>query len=354
MLSEAKSRFSGKKTILAMTGILVLGWAVAKGQTSTDTATTEQVQIEEYVPKVIIEGKWGTETGEFGIQRDLREGDLVEDKPNSIAVDSKGNIYILDVVNNRIQKFNNDGKYLLSIPVDSFKGTTRIEKEGISADPRKQTIKPEDIKWIDKVYISATGAKGINIVIDSQDNLYYYLVRQKANKGEVWQFKDDKLVRKWEVPAVNYHYLNSVMIQDGQIYVHDYNKKKNIVIKDKIIDRNYRKSEKLEPTKEGKYQLIDTTENIKMTFDFPKGKYFKVYKAYYRERKGKEVITIDVLENVNGAKKGKYYNYDKKGKLISISPVNPLVYYNIMDKERNAYFLDTTETGIKVIKYVLE
>lgn len=61
-----------RKTILAVTMVLAFGWAVVQGQTSTETATqlqqntTEQVQIEEYVPKVIIEGKWGTVPGEFG------------------------------------------------------------------------------------------------------------------------------------------------------------------------------------------------------------------------------------------------------------------------------------------------
>ena len=77
MLSEAKSRFSGKKTILVMAGILALGWASMYGQASTNTATqhqqntTEQVQLEEYVPRVIIEGKWGTGSGEFGIYYDV-------------------------------------------------------------------------------------------------------------------------------------------------------------------------------------------------------------------------------------------------------------------------------------------
>jgi len=144
---------------------------------------TYPVMIEESMPKVIVEGKWGTGPGEFG------RGEWGEHfyEPRSMVVDSEGNIYVLDTVNNRIQKFDNKGKYLLSIPVESFKGKVRYHRG-----------KPIKNPYLEGRYlIHPIEVYGINIAIDSEDNLYYYLERN--NKGEVWQFKEDKLVKKWEV-----------------------------------------------------------------------------------------------------------------------------------------------------------
>ncbi len=88
------------------------------------TINNLSVITEEYVQKVIIEGKWGTNAGEFGKAEDIMVRDDWMSKviPESLAVDSKGNIYILDIVNNRIQKFNNKGRYIKNIKVPSWKG----------------------------------------------------------------------------------------------------------------------------------------------------------------------------------------------------------------------------------------
>ena len=161
-----------------------------------DEISNQSVITEEYVAKVIIEGKWGTNAGEFGppytVEYDVKARDL------SLAVDSKGNIYILDYINNRIQKFNKEGKYLLSIPVESWKGEEVKDQEILIGDEWKYMIKPIE-------------AEGINIAIDSEDNLYYYChknliktnesgewIRNPEAKGEVWLFKNDRLVKKWE------------------------------------------------------------------------------------------------------------------------------------------------------------
>ena len=205
------------KKVVLIIGMMLFALGIVRGQ-STGTVenmqqgTTEQVQIEEFVPKVIIEGKWGTGAGEFGIQHGSGiEGDDRDYSPNSIAVDSKGNIYILDMVNNRIQKFNSEGKYLLSIQVDSWKGETRIWHDKIVYNEYLGDNIPS---------IRPNSAKGINIVIDSDDVLYYYLVREKENKGEVWQFKNDKLVKKWEAPVGQ----KGLEIKENKLYVTDYGK----------------------------------------------------------------------------------------------------------------------------------
>ena len=158
-----------------------------------DDIENSNVPVYEYVSKVIIEGKWGTGPGEFGTKGVLIEdgkfipnplGTATPIYPDSLAVDSKGNIYILDPVNNRIQKFDAYGKYLKSIKVESLGGY-------IGGIPQK--------------YL------GINIVIDSKDNLYYYLVRNprtKNSKGEVWMFKNDKVAERWEELPSGYLFID--------------------------------------------------------------------------------------------------------------------------------------------------
>ncbi len=103
--------------------------------------------MEEYVPKVIIEGKWGSGPGEFGIHapKVITFGSVVIDVDRkgsvSMDVDRKGDIFIYDPINWRVVVYNKDGKYKLSINIErdpkevignkGFKGGyARVEYEG--------------------------------------------------------------------------------------------------------------------------------------------------------------------------------------------------------------------------------
>lgn len=133
------------------------------------------VITEEYVPKVIIEAKWGTNEGEFGKTYHPFYDDRIV--PDSLAVDSKGNIYILDKANNRIQKFDSSGKYLKSINVPSWKGYYYYTYK----DSARGEILPSE-------------AEGINITIDNKDRLYYYFIKEQYKKlGEVDKDRDNKI-----------------------------------------------------------------------------------------------------------------------------------------------------------------
>ncbi|MBU2528346.1 hypothetical protein KKF70_03040 [bacterium] len=190
-----------KKIIIIL--VLVMGWCnFIKAE---EVKTSTGVVIEEYVPEVIIEGKWGTGPGEFGNQVDENfPGTGRVYKPKSLAADSKGNIYILDVTNNQIQKFDKNGKYLKSIPVESFIGEHWGWEVIYNSDGSHAIIegkeKPEgDFKIFQKL-ITPKKIQGVNIVIDSQDNMHYYCIRKNNGKetGEVWRFKDDKLAERRE------------------------------------------------------------------------------------------------------------------------------------------------------------
>jgi len=335
-----------RKTILAMVGILVLGWAVVQGQTSTDTATelqqntTEQVQLEEYVPRVIIEGKWGTEPGEFGRNYWMDEGEEYIYEPKSLAVDSKGNIFILDTVNNRIQKFDSEGKYLLSIPVDSFKGEYNYYENKPLENPFMKGTN----------MTSPTEVKGINIVIDSQDNLYYYRVHQKANKGEVWQYKDDKLVRKWNVHQANLIRLidDAVLIPSGNGYEELKSKKRY-----KNIREMHRKKGDIEviipePEKEIPTKFITLKKkNKEVKIDISDNEYPL-----------KEMSILPSGEILVGISKGKgdnfkkeLYVYNENGKKVK-KIVG--IQYDYDHSKLRYYWFRQEDSGLQVLKYELK
>jgi hypothetical protein len=182
-----------KKIILFAVSLLCV--ASARAQQPSTGAADAGVPVEEYVPKVIIEGKWGTGPGEFGKQ----DGYERDDVPSSLAVDSKGNIYVLDYVNNRIQKFSEGGKHLLDIPADGFVGKIvawNVLRDGQWFEERRRPdgLPEKDLRPV----VLANRAVGVNIVIDSKDTLYYYLKRIKDGKetGEAWEFRNDKLFKK--------------------------------------------------------------------------------------------------------------------------------------------------------------
>ncbi|MFH1361107.1 MAG: hypothetical protein ABIH69_00400 [bacterium] len=115
--------------------LLVVG---AFGMGEVPSSPTEEVEIienivaqtggapaqEEYQKKVLMKIPWGkttlgkgTKPGELGVR--LVEG--LGFVPDRLAVDSNGNIYIFDKVNNRINKYNRFGKFVRDYQLDSLK-----------------------------------------------------------------------------------------------------------------------------------------------------------------------------------------------------------------------------------------
>lgn len=230
--------------------------------------------------------------------------------PESLAVDSKGNIYILDIVNNRIQKFDREGRYIKSIKVPS--DTWRYVKEN-----------NKEIRYFEQ---------GVNIIIDSEDILYYYFIKKRRISGkksyviypedtaEVWEFKDDVLVRKWEVPVKGFNLQKWIQEKEGIK-----------VEKQKIGEDRYK---------------------IKITF--------KDGKVWEKEVKGNEIYMsrIMVLQSYQEIlipvwKNDKVYTYtfNFKGELSEVL-ISGLP--NIKCRDKNHYYLKVKPDGIEIIRFQRE
>lgn len=343
----------------------------------------QSVVTEVYVPKVIIEGKWGTGQGEFGRGTIPFTEDYDDLIPESLAVDSKGNIYILDTANNRIQKFDNNGKYIKSISVPTWKG---YREKG-------EILVPSE-------------AIGINVVIDDEDNLYYYFIKNKYKskekmdkngdgkvnykdlgkiipgspgiygepdhslfnnpnpKGEVWKFKDDVLVKKWEVaisgqPSVDstYHieikdeklgvigkivsdYMGGTIFEPEKDYVIE--KQKIAKDKDKVIIR-FKDGRKMEKEFNPFRKMLNNERfAIGKPFVIDKGNKVLINRSIAKYEKGLPYSTeFEIYMDI----------YDLKGNLINIIKGESSGEF---DAKGNRYNMEITSTGIKVIKFERE
>jgi hypothetical protein len=389
---------------------------------------SSDVPVYEYVPKVIIKGKWGSNPGEFGVWETMNEGDRIVYEPTSMAVDSKGNIYILDIVNERIQKFDSEGRYLLSIPVESFSGKRYEVETMVMVDKNNPDVKvgPSDPNRIDikkKVIAVEPDYKviGKNIVIDSEDRLYYYLERNeyeryeagykeeekyekfirrsdydynyvvyystymvgyrlKKKTGEVWEFKDDKLVRKWEVPVNgNLYYQgpqgiilsedNSIWIpniiedgkrtdiyyevRSGKRYTRDEFEERMSNLRKKREDKNrkykvdIKKEERkaiIEVMSKDSKKLSDIVINSSEIYDKAKNKYGKAYfNVYFLGENENGNILVKVREGFGDDLRIEEREYRPDGKLVKLIKISNV-----------GTDIESGLDGIKIKKWILK
>jgi hypothetical protein len=157
--------------------------------------------------------------------------------------------------------------------------------------------------------------EGINISIDSEDNLYYYFKHFTRNKGEVWLFKNDKLVRKWETNVMERFEPEP-----------DYKVEKQKIDKDK---------EKV---------IIKFKDGRRMEKEV-KGKYGKDYgNPIFLKNSGELLIPIhdnDLTGHI----------FDSKGKLKKIITNLFLRSGRFFGNDINIYEIQNNSNGIKIIKY---
>ena len=113
----------------------LLGMATREeAENAVEESATTSVENEDnvkYIPKVIIEAKWGDGPGEFGFEPDP-DVPPAGIGPCGLTVDD-AKLYILDAVNRRISLYSTNGSFLKSITLEENKFNKRLINPGFNA-----------------------------------------------------------------------------------------------------------------------------------------------------------------------------------------------------------------------------
>jgi DNA-binding beta-propeller fold protein YncE len=133
------------------------------------------VRIEKYSRQGEFISQWGAEAG---------SGDGQLQRPNAIAVDAEGNVYIAEIANGRVQKFDSSGKFLMKwgskwVGWSEGDGIFRGGARSITID-EKGDLYVLDYNSVQKftpkgrflVRWKTVGEQACRLAIDSHSNLY--------------------------------------------------------------------------------------------------------------------------------------------------------------------------------------
>ncbi|MFH1367604.1 MAG: hypothetical protein ABII64_00620 [Elusimicrobiota bacterium] len=267
----------------------------------------------------------GTEPGKFMLDSFMTGEGTGSGYGRHYAVNSKGEIYFLDPMNNRIQKFSKDGKYIKSIAVPA-----RARKNGESAVKyRKKGIRDEQSGAPD-AWCILDGADyypdneteyyyylnkdiyyfGADIAIDGQDNLYFLLVKnvtfprfmEPQGEYDVWRFTDDELTNKYPVILKSKQlYTPELLLENGNVNMaaeggkYDFINEKIFNVKshqDTVNKLNY---EVRLVGKNMKMMSLKTINGYNTTITFPEiiDTYNILGRAYLFDNKGYRIFCTD-------------------------------------------------------------
>jgi len=300
--------------------------------------TTEQKGIRTikgiYVPKEILYLTWGE--GNYQVGVDTEQGLI---GPQEIRVDKKNrNILMLDTINGRILRYTDGGKFL-----DSMKISKGAESLCI---------------YNDSIYVSTGGA----LVRGGQTILKYNL------KGN--------LLKKWEVPPEMKNPGNYLTIdKKGNLLAKSSYEGYNVVSLDDNrgickIEKEVLKGDtyyeiKRERLNKKDYMEVINKGDLRIKIETSKPKYFNIVDIVGEDREQNVYVYLIIYcwdEKVE--KETKNYEirkYNQKGTLLNTINLLPPCEHSFMsgrnvdiDNEGNIYYLQTLETGVKVIKYELQ
>lgn len=169
--------------------------------------------------EIVIKGKYGSADGQFGLK-------TFEDKswaePTAIAIDLKGNMYIADPLNNRIQKFDKAGKFLFKIDLDIQKKLQRfamtIDDITVDQEDNLYAVSRHEhkiFKYRDRTLIQSINLKEMDIAWDTWRGWRsgIYLQPQRISTDETGNVfvegshelikinKDGSLAKKWVIES---------------------------------------------------------------------------------------------------------------------------------------------------------
>jgi len=136
---------------------------------------------ENTVSEIVIKAPIGSGDGQIGY-KEFSPDAWVE--PAAIAIDSKGNVYVADTMNERIQKYNNEGGYLYKIAITTPLKRTNEYANDITVDGNDDLyVFIKNARLIYKFSASGKLVQTITysslldaekIIIDSQGQIYLY------------------------------------------------------------------------------------------------------------------------------------------------------------------------------------
>lgn len=193
-----------------------------------DVAIANNIKVRK---ETILKGRYGSADDMVGYYSDHSSWQL----PTAIAVDIKGNIYIADVVNNRIQKFDKNGRFISKIKfmvkekqyggiisdlaIDSYDNLYVASRHELKIDKyspdgkflQSINLDDKDICWDEKNAWHRCSIQIEGLVIDVIGNIYL--------KGwrEIIKFNSNgKIEKKWA--PIEYG-RTSVLDEKGNLYL---------------------------------------------------------------------------------------------------------------------------------------
>jgi DNA-binding beta-propeller fold protein YncE len=161
-------------------------------------------------------------------------------RPTEVALDPQGNVYIIDGGNQRVQKFdkdgnfllmwgsqgNGDGQFLFHVPPAHY-GSIAIDKDGyVYVTDHYNRIQKFDsngnflMKFGDTGYAEGKFYTLYGVAVDDQGNIY----TADWTKYQIQEFNSEgKFLQKWEVPSCQLGATpfpqNLIVDEQGQLYV---------------------------------------------------------------------------------------------------------------------------------------
>jgi hypothetical protein len=366
LIQRAQFDFERRKTMKkALVGILTLGLiigligsSVGMGQktlgtlqtnVSTTTVVDTEQELEEYVPKVIIEGKWGKGEDEFyQVYKDLPKDSIIEFKPvyrYSFDIDNKRNIYIL--TGSKVLKYESNGKWVKTIKIEPpvFGHDIRVDDSGnifVIFYPWNQPDKfPVVQDW------HSSGVKIYNKHLQLKDT---YKLRKKTPEGGYSLYKDE-LGNIWYEDQLNRYPLSV----KGKIY------DKSKQLKSAQLKMNLSKDKKYYykvPKKEDFFEILDTQGKLVKKVNTKVGFPAKEKKFLTLDEDGNFYLSF----NTHLFEKLEVHKYGIGGRLICRIKMKPPNFERkllfaprrsvMVDKFGNIYQLYFSDKkGVKIIKW---
>ncbi len=327
-----------KRLILLPVLLLVLGvLLVIKNK-------ADQMQKQTYVSQVIIDEPWGKEPGQFGIYElgeHGEEGPPVG--PSTFSVTPEGDIYILDLMNGRVQKFGPDGRLLFVIPlsrvgmkmdVDQLGNvyiydTARVPKKIIQYDSKGNLLKEYLILWSDG------GIRGGDIYCDNFGRIFL-------------SYRSDSLK-------------TSVIFQVGTTELDFTPEQQKATLREGFVGSNnvVLNKGKILQTKEGELHLVGLNATEGEADSSKSVKKFSLYRLNLYPSGTASFTGVDEQMNVyTFTSRGGYVirKYNPSGDLVAEFSIEKEDYIwtsrsLFLDEHGNIYVMSTSEEGLKIIKW---